>query len=161
MVFYTYITPSEVQYMTHPVDEKLNIAYTNTISVDNYNALREAAGWGSIHPEQAAATIAGSAFIISATDGDKTVGTARVVRDGGYAALIKDVLVLPEYQHQGIGTEMMNQLMTFLRSQLKPGYGIQVDLMCAIDREPFYEKFGFAVRPRERRGAGMDMWITE
>jgi hypothetical protein len=33
--------------------------------------------------------------------------------------------------------------------------------MAAKDKEGFYEKFGFVSRPRENRGAGMDMWITK
>jgi hypothetical protein len=44
-----------------------------------YNALRESAGWNPIHPEQAAASLAGSALVVAALDGEKTVGTARLV----------------------------------------------------------------------------------
>lgn len=135
------------------------ITYTNSITVKDYNILRVSAGWNSIHPVQAEAGLRGSALVIAANDGNRTVGTARLVWDGGYAALVKDVLVLPEYQRQGIGTAMMTRIMEYLRSNLKPGYGIQVDLMSAQGKEGFYERFGFAVRPRENRGAGMDMWI--
>jgi GNAT superfamily N-acetyltransferase len=137
----------------------MNLTYLNKIPVEDYNALRESAGWNPIHPQQAAASLAGSAFVVAAMDGAKTVGTARLVWDGGYAALIKDVLVLPEYQGHGIGTEMMNRIMDFLRKQLKPGYGIQIDMMAAQGKEGFYERFGFISRPRENRGAGMDMWL--
>ena len=139
----------------------MNIVYTNTISVEDYNALRLSAGWSVIEPEQAQAGLSGSAFVTAAKDGDKTVGTGRLVWDGGYAALIKDVLVLPEYQGVGIGTAMMEQILSFLKVHMKPGWGISVDLMAAIDKEGFYVKFGFVSRPRERRGAGMDMWITK
>jgi len=139
----------------------MNIIYTNAISVEDYNALRLSAGWSVIEPEQAQAGLAGSAFITAAQDGEKTVGTGRLVWDGGYAALIKDVLVLPEYQSMGIGTAMMEQILSFLKEKLKPGWGVSVDLMAAIDKEGFYEKFGFVSRPRENRGAGMDMWIIK
>ena len=139
----------------------MNIVYTNTISVDDYNALRLSAGWSAIEPEQAQVGFVGSAFITAAKDSDKTVGTGRLVWDGGYAALIKDVLVLPEYQGMGIGTAMMEQILSFLKENMKSGWGVSVDLMAAIDKEGFYEKFGFISRPRERRGAGMDMWIIK
>lgn len=138
----------------------MKITYTNGISVEDYNMLRASAGWSTVHPEQAVAGLKGSALVIAAKDGDKTVGTARLVSDGSYTALIKDVLVLPEYQGQGIGTAMMTQIMAFLKSLLKPGYSIQIDLMAAKGKEEFYEKFGFSTRPRENRGAGMDIWIT-
>jgi GNAT superfamily N-acetyltransferase len=137
----------------------MNITYTNTITVEDYNALRQSAGWIPIHPEQAAG-LAGSALVVAAMDGAKTIGTARLVWDGGYAALIKDVLVLPEYQRKGIGKEMMNLIMDFLCEKLKPGYMIQIDMMAAKGKEGFYEKFGFVSRPRENRGTGMDLWIT-
>ena len=74
------------------------ITYTNTISVEDYNMLRASAGWQTVHPDQAEIGLKGSSLVISAKDGDKTVGTARLVSDGSYTALIKDVLVLPEYQ---------------------------------------------------------------
>jgi len=122
--------------------------------------LRASAGWVTIHPELAKVGLKGSALLIAAKDGDITVGTARLVWDGGYAALIKDVLVLPEYQGKGIGTAMMTQILDYLKSKLEHGYGIQIDLMSVKGKESFYENFGFSIRPRENRGAGMDMWIT-
>lgn len=136
------------------------IAYTNDISVEDYNMLRASAVWMTIYPEQAKVGLKGSALLIAVKDGDITVGTARLVWDCGCAALIKDVLVLPEYQGRGIGTAMMTQIIDYLKSKLEPGYVIQVDLMSAKGKETFYEKFGFSVRPRERQGAGMDMRIT-
>lgn len=135
------------------------VIYTDSISVEDYNKLRASCGWPVIHPEQAQAGLNGSAIVISAIDAGRTVGTARLVWDGGYAALIKDVLVLPEYQCKGIGTAMMSKIMDYIKKNLKTGYGIQVDLMSAKGKEGFYEKFGFSSRPRENRGAGMDIWI--
>ena len=139
----------------------MNIIYTNKISVDDYNTLRLSAGWVAIEPDQAKAGLEGSAFISVAQDGEKTVGVSRLVWDGGYAALIKDVLVLPEYQGMGIGTAMIEQILAFLKKEMKPGWGVSIDLMAAINKEKFYEKFGFVSRPRDNRGAGMDMWIEK
>ena len=139
----------------------MSIIYTNAISVADYNTLRLSAGWSAIEPEQAQAGLVGSAFVTAAKDDDKTVGVGRLVWDGGYAALIKDMLVLSEYQDMGIGTAMMEQILSFLRENMKPGWGVSVDLMAAIGKEGFYEKFGFVSRPRENRGTGMDMWIVK
>ena len=139
----------------------MNITYTNTISVEDYNALRISAGWSELIAEQAQAGLNGSTFVIAAKDGGKIVGTARLLWDGGYGSLIKDVLVLPEYQGKGIGKYMMEQIFSFLQAQMKPGWGVSVDLMAADGKEGFYEKLGFVSRPRDRRGPGMDMWITK
>ncbi len=139
----------------------MGITYINSISVEDYAMLRASAGWSGIHPEQMRASLAGSALVVAARDGERSVGMARLVWDGGNAALIKDVLVLPEYQGQGVGTAVMTRLLDFLKSRLKPGYVFQVDLMAAKGKEGFYEKLGFAQRPRENRGAGMDLWMRE
>ena len=109
----------------------MDIIYRGHLCVEDYNRLRASAGWRALHPEQATAGLAGSALVVAACDGELAVGTARLVWDGGAAALIKDVIVLPDYQGKGIG------------------------------KEPFYEKLGFAARLRENRGAGMDMWLTD
>lgn len=139
----------------------MSIVYTNTISVEDYNALRVSAGWSEINPEQAQAGLIGNTLLVAAKDGDKMVGVARLVWDGGYAALIKDVLVLPECQGMGIGTAMMEQILDYLKSQMKPGWKVAVDIMTAIRKEGFYEKFGFVSRPRDNRGAGMELWIRK
>lgn len=138
----------------------MGIVYTEDISIKDYNSLRVSAGWPALHPEQTAASLKGSALVIAAKDGERTVGTARLIWDEGCAALIKDVVVLPEYQGQGIGTAMMARILDYLKSRLKPGYGVQIDLMAAEGKEAFYRKFGFSVRPREYRGSGMDLWIS-
>jgi GNAT superfamily N-acetyltransferase len=139
----------------------MNIVFVNSISTEDYNALRLSAGWPAIWPEQAQAGLTGSAFVTAAKDGEKTVGTGRLVWDGGCAALIKDILVLPEYQGKGIGSAMMEQILSFLKENIKPGWGVSVDLMAATGKEGFYEKFGFISRPRENRGAGMDLMIEK
>ncbi len=139
----------------------MSIEYINKISVEDYNSLRLSAGWMLINPEQAQAGLDGSSFVIAAIESGKTVGFARVIWDGGYAALIKDVLVLPEYQGKGIGKHMIEQIISYLKNQIKPGWNITVDLMAAIGKEEFYKKFGFVSRPRENRGSGMDMQLTK
>ena len=139
----------------------MNITYTNSVSVKDYTLLRASAGWRALHPEQAKAGIDGSAFLVAALDGEKTVGVARLIWDGGYGALIKDVLVLPDYQGKGIGKEMVNRIIGFLESQLKPGYGISVDLVAAKGKEGFYKQFGFTELQNERKGTGMELWLTK
>ncbi len=139
----------------------MSFTYINTFSVEDYAFLRASAGWRAIHPEQAKAGIDGSAFLVAALDGEKTVGIARLIWDGGYGALIKDVLVLPEYQGKGIGKEMVNRMIGFLESRLKPGYGISVDLVAAKGKEGFYERLGFEVLPNQYKDSGMERWLVK
>jgi GNAT superfamily N-acetyltransferase len=139
----------------------MNTTYVNSITAEYYIALRESAGWKYIHPEQAAAGLEGSAFIVAAKDGAKTIGTARLIWDGGYSAYITDVVVFPDYRGQGIGTEMMKRILEFLRSKMKPGFKIAVYLLAAKGQEGFYERFGFEKRPTDVFGNGMAQWLKK
>ena len=75
---------------------------------------------------------------------------ARAVGDGGYHLLVVDVIVHPDYQHKGIGKQMITQLMDFVHSEyIEDGETTMVSLLSAKDKEPFYEKFGFFRRPND------------
>ena len=137
----------------------MNITYVNAISVEDYNMLHVAVGWGARKPEMVRAALARTDYLICARVGEKTIGMARFIYDG-LQALIMDVVVLPEYQKQGIGKALMTQLMERL-GELSRGSGIMVNLMSAKDRDGFYEQFGFENRPNERRGPGMTLWLEK
>lgn len=137
----------------------MKLTYTNEISVADYNMLRENVKWGALDEEQAAAGLQNSAFIITCKDGDKTVGSARVIWDGGYVVYIADVMVLDTYQLNGIGREMITRLIDTLRKQLKPGWRMMVVLCAAKGKEAFYKKFDFIERPTDILGAGMFQWL--
>jgi len=72
-----------------------------------------------------------------------------------------DVMVLPEYQGEGIGGHMMKCVMEYLNAAAQGG-GLFVNLMSALGKDGFYTKFGFERRPNETRGPGMtQMLISE
>ena len=139
----------------------MEVTYVNTITAEDFNKLRKSVGWTEISARRAKTGIDNSAFIVAAICEGKTVGMARVVSDGGYIALIVDVIVLPEYQGKGIGKTMMNMVMQYINNSIISGEGIFVNLMAAKDKEPFYKKFGFIERPNEKYGAGMTLWIQK
>ena len=138
----------------------MNLAYKQRISVEDYNALRDAVGWGRLCEDQAAQSLENSAFVISCYDGEKIAGAARLIWDRGATAYLADVMVMPEYQRQGIGTYMVEENIAFLKSQLREGWRIKIVLIAAKGKEEFYEKFGFCVRPNENAGPGMDLILT-
>ena len=55
------------------------VTYTDTLTVEDYNILREAVGWGSCNPTKVRMALDRSDFIISAQLDGKTVGMARVI----------------------------------------------------------------------------------
>lgn len=138
----------------------MSVTYKETITADEVNFLRASVGFRQIDPEQIKAGLNGSAFIVAAYIQDQIVGMARLIWDGGIVALIPDILVLPEYQMQGIEHEMLTRLLDFLRNRLKPGFGIQVDVNAWNHQEALYESLGFQISKQERRGVPMQICLT-
>ncbi|MEL4896973.1 GNAT family N-acetyltransferase [Crocosphaera sp. Alani8] len=69
----------------------------------------------------------------------KLVGFTRVLTDYIYRATLWDVMVAPNYQKQGLGSQLMNEILH--HSKLK---NVEVFiLICLPDMIPYYEKFGF------------------
>ena len=77
---------------------------------------------------------------IACYDGDELVGFLDVVSNGVTDAYIQDVMVRPDYQGRGIGTELMNRAMERLKND-------RIYMISVIYGEeslrPFYERFGF------------------
>ena len=138
----------------------MSIVYKNTVSAEEVNLLRASVGFRQILPAQINAGLNGSALIAAAYDRCKIVGMSRLIWDGGYVALIPDMLVLPEYKTRGVEQELITRLLDFPRSKLKPGFGIQVDIKVWDHREAFYEGLGFQPSTYERRGTPMHVCLT-
>lgn len=68
--------------------------------------------------------------------------------------------MLPEYRGQGMEERLVESLLGFLRDQLRPGYGIQVDVKAWQGQAAFYERLGFQLFTRERRGTPMHICLT-
>ena len=52
-----------------------------------------------------------SLYILTAWDENKLVGLIRIIGDGETIIYIQDILVLREYQRQGIGSKLLNTLL--------------------------------------------------
>ena len=132
---------------------------TDTLTPEEYMEMRRAVGWSEFPLAQAKEGLAHSAYLCCLRDGGKPIALTRVIWDRGYVVYIADVIVLPAYQRQGLGRELMNRVMTFIRGILKPGYRVMVSLQAAKGKEAFYEKFGFVPRPTADTGCGMHQWL--
>ncbi|ELY90629.1 N-acetyltransferase GCN5 [Natrialba hulunbeirensis JCM 10989] len=80
----------------------------------------------------------------------ETVGMGRIVGDGGTVYQISDMAVHPDHQRQGLGTQIMTQLESYLETEAPPS--AYVNLMADIDG--FYESFGY----EETRPASKGMY---
>ena len=89
-------------------------------------------------PETHLRILQGSTHILLAID-DQTgqvVGFINAISDGVLNAFIPLLEVLPSYQKQGIGAELVRQMLDKLRTLYA------IDLLCDADLQPFYERFG-------------------
>ena len=141
--------------------EETGYEITRSVTAEEYMDLRRSVGWRPFALEQAAASMAGSAFICCIRDEGRPVGFGRLVWDTGYIVYVSDIIVRPEYQGQGLGRTVMETLMAKIETWRKPGYKFMLNLMSAQGKEGFYEKFGFLERPNETEGHGMYQWLND
>lgn len=76
-------------------DIMTEVTYTNHISVEDYNALRDSVEWIAVTPKRAMIALKNSFYICVAVCDGKPVGMVRIVSDGGYTYFITDVIVNP------------------------------------------------------------------
>lgn len=97
---------------------------------------------GARTQEAATKAVDGALYSLMLFDGKRPVGMGRVVGDGGVFVMITDVVILPDYQGQGLGREMMHRLNAWCDAHLPPS--CFVGLISRPGVESFYEAIGFA-----------------
>jgi GNAT superfamily N-acetyltransferase len=119
------------------------------LPLESVLSLYRANGWSSAQkPELLHKGLHASHSLITAWDGNKLVGLGNAISDGYLVVYYPHMLVLPDYQGRGIGTQLMRRLM--LRYQ-----GFHQHMLVADGRAlDFYRKCGF-----ERAGKTEPMWI--
>lgn len=112
------------------------------VSLEEVLPLYEAVGWTNYttKPEMLKAAYENSLHIIGAFNNDeKLIGVLRGVGDGASILFIQDILVYPEYQHQGIGTKLLQMTL----EKYKNVYQIQLATDDSTKTVSFYESNGF------------------
>lgn len=74
-------------------------------------SLYESVGWTNYtwRPEMLRQAYAHSLFALAAYEGEALIGVVRLVGDGASILYVQDLLVRPEYQRQGIGSELLRR----------------------------------------------------
>lgn len=123
-------------------------------SAKEYNELRVAVQWPTLDEKLVKQGLSNSLCAVVVQDAKgKVVGMGRIVGDNAIYFHIQDVIVRPEFQRQGIGKLIMNELMSYVNRT--GGKNSNVGLMSSKGREAFYRSFGFLDRPSEKFGCGM------
>ena len=127
------------------------IRYKDTCkpALDDVLALYRACKWSAADkPELLHKALIASHSLLTAWDGTKLVGLGNAISDGFLVVYYPHLLVLPEYQGRGIGTELMRRLIARYK-------GFHQHMLVADGRAlDFYRKCGF-----ERAGKTESMWI--
>jgi len=139
----------------------MNITYKkHTLTADEFLTIEvKANGMLETTREQAVKALSNQICSVAAFKENEIVAIGRLVGDASIYWILTDIWVLPEYQGKGIGREIVNWLLQYIRDNGIKGSFAAVFLMCAKDKEGFYEKLGFCRRPNEWEGAGMEMQI--
>lgn len=92
---------------------------------------------GTREPETLKKAAENSHVVCSAFDDQKIIGFGRALSDGHYQSAIYDVVVLPEYQNQGVGKAIMEALLEKLPKNAP------VLIFVSPGKQGFYRRFGF------------------
>ncbi len=114
----------------------------------SFFALFETTGWNADYGLSAgdlALAVEASWAVVSAHEAGRLVGFGRAICDGVVHALILDMIVAPDRQGRGIGSEILRRLVERCRSA-----GIRdIQLFSAKGKSGFYGKHGFRPRPED------------
>ena len=112
-----------------------------SVSINDVLHLYQAVGWTNYthQPEMLEQSLAHSPAIYLAQDGEKIVGLVRLVGDGFSSVFVQDLIVLPGYQRQGIGSNLMKEAL----ADYKDAYQIQLVTEQTEKTLGFYRSLGF------------------
>ena len=79
-----------------------------SVSSDDFNTLFSSA-WDMHHPTDFDVKHRHSLLYVCAFDGHRIVGYVNIAWDGGVHAFLLDTTVHPDYQHQGIGSQLVRE----------------------------------------------------
>lgn len=129
--------------------DKKYVIKNSAVDSDEYNDLREKSKIGPRKSKKnAEIALANSLFITSIYDGDKLIAMARVVGDGSISLVVTDVMVDSEYQKNGLGRVLMNEINKYLDENYdEDSYII---LLANTPYDAFYEKFHFKQFPNKK-----------
>lgn len=92
---------------------------------------------GTRDPEKLKKAANQSHTVCSAYAGKQLIGFGRALSDGQYQSAIYDVVVLPDYQNQGVGHAIMKALLEKLPKSAP------ILIFASPGKQDFYKKFGF------------------
>ena len=121
----------------------ITIKKQEIVKLEDVLHLYQAVGWTNYtnKPQMLEQSLSHSLVIYLALDGDAVVGLIRLVGDGFSSVLVQDLIVLPIYQRQGIGSLLMKEAL----EDYKDAYQVQLVTEQTEKNLGFYRFMGFEI----------------
>ena len=113
----------------------------SSVSIDDVLHLYQAVGWTNYtnQPQMLEQALSHSLATYLARDGEEIVGLVRLVGDGFSSVFVQDLIVLPSYQRQGIGSDLMKEAL----GDYKDAYQVQLATEQTEKNLGLYRSLGF------------------
>ena len=121
----------------------ITIKKQEIVKLEDVLHLYQAVGWTNYthQPEMLEQALSHSLAIYVVLDGDAVVGLIRLVGDGFSSVFVQDLIVLPSYQRQGIGSALMKEAL----EDYKDAYQVQLVTEQTERTLGFYHSMGFEI----------------
>ena len=121
----------------------ITIKKQDIVKLEDVLHLYQAVGWTNYthQPEMLEQALSHSLAIYVALDSDAVVGLIRLVGDGFSSVFVQDLIVLPSYQCQGIGSALMKEAL----EDYKDVYQVQLVTEQTEKTLGFYRSMGFEI----------------
>ena len=137
----------------------MNIQIDYSFSVNEFLEMVESVGWKTYSKLQVEKALKNTMYMVKATVDGKLAGIGRVVGDYSIVCVLTNICVKPEFQGQGIGLRITNELKRLIETNVSEGEKMQIELTPTAGKEAFYEKAGFKYKPDKI--TGMYLWIKK
>ena len=119
----------------------ISVRKQDVVKLEDVLHLYQAVGWTNYtnQPQMLEQALPHSLAVYLAFDGEKIVGLIRLVGDGFSSVFVQDLIVLPTYQRQGIGSALMKQAL----GDFKGAYQVQLATEQTEKNVGFYRSMGF------------------
>ena len=114
--------------------------YNEKVELKELCDLRQSVGWNRMEKELANPRLQSYYHVAVYEDqSQKLVGFVDCVSNGVTDAYIQDLMVHPDFQGKGLGSQLMNKMIEYLKTA-----GIYIiSVLYDEDLKPFYTRFGF------------------
>ena len=121
----------------------ISVRKQDVVKLEDVLHLYQAVGWTNYtnQPQMLEQALPHSLAVYLAFDGEKIVGFIRLVGDGFSSVFVQDLIVLPTYQRQGIGSALMKQAL----GDFKGAYQVQLVTEQTERTLGFYRSMGFEI----------------